>query len=473
MHDFSHLNISIVNSSQLNYGLRIDPYHYSKKFSDILTTVKQDKKYQSIKQLISEPVKTGHTPSMAEPSFWSGEIPFIKTNHLRENRIVDSFEDFLTEKGSKTISGSKLKENDVIVTIIGATEDIVGRAARIHSELEGSHINQNIALIRAKIPSGYLVAFLNSHYGRQQLYYLSRQTEQVNLNCREVEEVLVPIPSDELLSSIHSLITKTYLKEAESKEILEGLKLTLLSHLGFDNFNPSTVNYSSRSSKEANEANRLDGEYWLPVYDEILNIINSYQNGVSQIGKTFKQIKSNFKPEKDSKYKYVEIGDINIAQPDFSYTELMGDELPANAKIKLNHKTLVTSKVRPNRGATAILNDENEYIVSGAFVALQEKEMNLETLYAYLKLEPIKELLLRYNTGTSYPTITDNDVLNLPIPNITADVQSEIQSKVVNATELLSHSKRLLEVAKRAVEVFIEQDENAALEYIRQNYEQV
>jgi len=149
----------------------------------------------------------------------------------------------------------------------------------------------------------------------------------------------------------------------------------------------------------------------------------------------------------------------------------MGDELPANAKIKLKHKTLVTSKVRPNRGATAIINDENEYIVSGAFVALQEKEMNLETLYAYLKLEPIKELLLRYNTGTSYPTITDNDVLNLPIPNVTADVQSEIQSKVVNATELLRDSKRLLEIAKRAVEVFIAQDEDASLEYIRQYYD--
>lgn len=42
----------------------------------------------------------------------------------------------------------------------------------------------------------YVNAYLNSFYGKQYLLYLSRQTEQVNLNCKEVEIVLIPEMSE-------------------------------------------------------------------------------------------------------------------------------------------------------------------------------------------------------------------------------------------------------------------------------------
>ena len=52
----------------------------------------------------------------------------------------------------------------------------------------------NIAIVRLKetLPPELLVVYLNTNYGRGYLWYLSRQTEQVNLNCREVEKLLVP-----------------------------------------------------------------------------------------------------------------------------------------------------------------------------------------------------------------------------------------------------------------------------------------
>lgn len=144
-----------------------------------------------------------------------------------------------------------------------------------------------------------------------------------------------------------------------------------------------------------------------------------------------------------------------------------GKELPANAKIKFEKKQLITSKVRPNRGATAILNSHEGFIGSGAFTVLTESgNINLESLMVYLKTQPIRDLLLKYNTGTSYPVIIDSDILNLPIPLVDKSIQNKIAELVSNASKARKQSKRLLEKAKRGVEIFIEQDETKALEYL-------
>jgi restriction endonuclease S subunit len=132
---------------------------------------------------------------MAKESYYGGDIKFIKTDNLRENLIQDNFDHFLSNEGNEEIKRSALKENDIIVTIIGATYDIIGRACLIEKEILPANINQNIALIRVdknKISPFYLNIYLNTFYGRGYLHYLSRQTEQVNLNCREVEELHIP-----------------------------------------------------------------------------------------------------------------------------------------------------------------------------------------------------------------------------------------------------------------------------------------
>lgn len=69
--------------------------------------------------------------------------------------------------------------------------------------------------------------------------------------------------------------------------------------------------------------------------------------------------------------------------------------------------------------------------------------------------------------GTQYPVIKNEDVLNLPIPKISAEKQSEISTKI-KETEIMRHkSKSLLDITKRAVEIAIEQDEPIAEKYIQ------
>jgi type I restriction enzyme S subunit len=89
-----------------------------------------------------------------------------------------------------------------------------------------------------------------------------------------------------------------------------------------------------------------------------------------------------------------------------------------------------------------------------------------ETLQILLKLDIYKELMLRYNCWASYPVIKDEDVLNLPIPKIDVKIQEKIAELVKESHISLDLSKQLLKKAKKSVEIFIEEDENEALEFL-------
>jgi len=70
------------------------------------------------------------------------------------------------------------------------------------------------------------------------------------------------------------------------------------------------------------------------------------------------------------------------------------------------------------------------------------------------------------NTGTSYPTLNDDDILNFPIPILPKEKQVEIQQKIIKSFSLRRYAKNLLEHAKRAVEIAIEQDEQTAINWL-------
>ena len=135
---------------------------------------------------------------------------------------------------------------------------------------------------------------------------------------------------------------------------------------------------------------------------------------------------------------------------------LHGSELPANAKIKFQKNDVIISKVRPYRGAIGIV-DCDDYVGSGAFTVLQENGIiNKETLMVFLRLKPLLDFSLKFNTGTSYPTITDEDILNFPLPKIDSKIQEQIKEKITEMCETKKLSKSLLEITKRGVEMAIE-----------------
>ncbi len=230
-----------------------------------------------------------------------------------------------------------------------------------------------------------------------------------------------------------------------------------MEELNLVNYKPKHQLTFETFKKEIEQAKRFDAEYFQPKYAEIVERIESYEGGFDVVKNQFNQNKVLSKKNKEF-YNYIEISDVNISNGEIISNKIDIKNIPANGKRKLFMNDLLISKVRPYRGAISFIDFEKDNLLgSGAFTVLQEKkEYKKEVLMIFLKTIFIKELLLRYNCGTSYPVIKDEDILNLKIPLIKPQTQTKIAQKIQESHKLRKESKELLEQAKRKVEEEIE-----------------
>lgn len=462
---FQVLNYSATTQDDGTF--RLDAEHYQEQF------LRNQKKLicfgsTPLAKLISQPVMTGHTPSMKIESYYGGDIGFVKTDNLREFKIAGEFAHYLSESGNTVIKRSSLKNGDLIVTIIGATHKIVGRAALVRKEDLPANINQNIALIRLKKPYSpeFLSAYLNCEIGKLALWFLARQTEQVNLNCREIEKILVPNVSDVFVQLVEDTYKNAVNCAHGSRAAFQKAQTILLSELSLTDWQPRHQISFIKNYSDTEQVERIDAEYYQPKYEEIIKTIKSYSGGYSPIRDEFRQSKSTFNIDVNKQYRYVEIGSVNVSNGEITPNEVLGSELPANAKRVLKKNDVIVSKVRTYRGAITIV-EENGYVGSSAFTVLRENgRINKETLLAFLHSPPLLAWSLKPNTGTSYPVIIDDDILTLPIPLLQTETQNQIQERITESFNLRKQSKHLLECAKRAVEIAIEHDEHAAIDWL-------
>lgn len=455
-----------------NETLRIDSGYFRKEVLVAYHNLKE-KPYYLNKEISI--IKSGTTPKDRDDELKEGVI-LLKTNDIRNNILLDEKERFyyIDSNTDEKMKSSRLKSGDVLINIVGATTDVIGRTSLIIDNFPKANITQAMAFCRIKqniLKQEYLFVFLQTYYGQIQVQRLARPTGQYNLNLDEVAKIIIPKLDNNFQLHIENLVKTSYQKLEESKTLYKEAEKSLLQELDLINFKPSEKNVTTKSFKESfGTSGRIDSEYYQPKYDHIEKIITDSGN-FTYIKNEFYHIKTSFDKSKDG-YNYIEIGDVNVSDGTNVCNYVETEDLPANAKINVKNGDLLVSTVRPYRGAVTIINtNENDLIVSGAFTVLRKKEnsnINTQVLQVLLRTDIYKELLLKYNVGTQYPVIKDEDVLNLIIPNINNSIQIQIEEKIKKSFELKEESKQLLDLAKRAVEVAIEKNEDEAIKIINE-----
>ena len=270
--------------------------------------------------------------------------------------------------------------------------------------------------------------------------------------------------------NLQTEIEKTYLRSKDLTELSKTryaeAENLLLAELGLADWQPKHKLTFATDYASMQRAERIDADYFQPRYEDIEKGIKNSSNGHTSIRNEFEQSKHTFEMKPEKLYRYVEIGSVNVSTGEIVAEEILGKNLPANAKRVLKKGDVIVSKVRTYRGAITTI-QEDGYVGSGAFCVLRENgRINKETLLACLRSKLFLTWSLKPNTGTSYPTLDDDDILDFPIPFLSEDKQSEIQQTVVESFNLRKQTKDLLECAKRAVEIAIEQDEQTAIDWL-------
>jgi len=457
--------VSVVQLSELREAKRIDADRYDVRFLELEEDLRKLTIVKELRSVIVEPVRTGHTPRDREIYEEDEKVYFIKTDTLREGLIDFENSDFLPARSLS--KRNYLEPNDVIVTIIGAHFDIIGRAAIFLPHFQKAVVNQNIAVIRTDenvLNPFFLMIFLNSKYGREQLWMLSRQTGQVNLNCREVEKLLVPIFDMGFQLSIEDLAKKSSKFIELSKSLYSQAENLLLEELGLKDFNPKyELSYTANLS-QAFSVHRVDAEYFQPLYHELIKHLRN--NFEVKLLKTFtidfqKGIEVGSENYQEEGKLFIRVSSLSIhgfVEKDQKYID---KELYQTLKKVYEPKVgdfLLTKDATP--GIAYVVKEPIEGIISSGILKLQINEKKIEKEYLALCINSLAgKLQIERDCGGSVITHWRPDqIKNLQIPILPPETQKKIAELVKQSHETRKKAKESLEEAKRKVEKAIEDE---------------
>ena len=114
------------------------------------------------------------------------------------------------------------------------------------------------------------------------------------------------------------------------------------------------------------------------------------------------------------------------------------------------------------------IKNETEMITSGALLHLMIKRGDVLPEYLTLVLNSlIVQLQAQRDAGGSIiQHWKPSEIQEILIPIIDISVQNQIEERIKKSFLLKEESKQLLDLAKKAVEIAIEEDENKAMEFI-------
>jgi restriction endonuclease S subunit len=434
------ITCSIIQKSQIESAYRIDAEYYQPEYLEVAARLKS-LPHKTLEDISHSIVSFG---AYALTNFieWQDEgVPFIVAENIKEGFISYDGVRYISDKTDELLKKSRVQEGQVLLSMSGS----VGNAAVANSIPPKLNSNQDIVKISLKenFSPYFVAAFLNSKYGRMQVLRLPVGSVQQHIFLWQTKTLLIPIFSDDVILGIERGYKEGLRQLVFAQVFYSQAEDLLLEELGLKDFKPEESLSHVVKLSDIKTAHRADAEYFQPKYEKLISSLGKRREYLNTVA--------------DVDYKYIEISDVDVGSGEVIFNIIKGENLPENAKLKIDGGELIVSKVRPTRGAVAIIPDEwNEgFVASGAFSVFNVSSPLREYLQVVLQSIVGKLQLEKPTTGTSYPTVTDEDIEALLIPIIPEFTQQKIADLVRKSHETRKKAKELLEEAKQKVEKII------------------
>ncbi len=456
--------------SGLERTLRVDSEFYSKENLKIESFIK-NKTYSKLTDLVK--VSDGNHAAISE-NFTTHGVPYYRGQDVNHFFIENSAPICIASSvfNLPIMKRSHLQKGDVLLSIVGT----IGSLSLVTTS-DKATCSCKLAILRPHSINNYFLAvFLESIYGKNQVKKLTRGAVQMGLILEDLDQLLIPVLSNNFQVSIKKVIKLGYQKLQDSKSLYTQAETLLLKTLGLDNFTPSTQSVNIKSFKDSFAATgRLDAEYYQSKYDDYIRQIQSYKNGFKYIADVLTTpIKNGTTPDSATLgYKTLEHYFVRVEafQQNLTIDETLfysvnsEDYLKHNANIVLKNDILVS--MTGTIGAVVIYLSNKPALINQNVMRLRcsTNIINTECFAVYLKTVG-KILLERVQTGNVQPYVNTSNFETLIVPLIDLSIQTQIADLVQQSFALKKESEQLLEKAKQAVELAIEQGEDVAMAYL-------
>ncbi len=395
-------------------------------------------------------------------------INLISATSPKQNVFNLTRNAYISEAAHIANPRTALRENDIILSTVGT----IGNCAVVNTDILPANSDRHVGIIRlnSSINPYVLSTFLLTKYGRNQTVREATGNVQPNLFLYKIKEIIVPIFGDMFQNTVKEAVleARQLLKKSDT-EYLEVKKL-LEAEIGIDMSSITNGGVSLKSFSESfGNTGRLDAEYYQPKYDKLMQAVSlSVHKKLKEIVTISKSIEPGSEAYKDNGIPFIRISDISkyeISAPD-KYLEpgskydlpiyyLKKDEIlfSKDGSVGIAYKVksdapMITSSALLHltiKDNSKILPDYLTAVLNSDIVQLQAERDAGGSIIKHWKLSEIKEVL---------------------VPVLDISRQKAVSEKSSKSFELRHRSKKLLEYAKQAVEMAIEQNETTAAAWL-------
>lgn len=331
--------------------------------------------------------------------------------------------------------------------------------------------------VNKKISKHVLLSYLISKYGSA-----FKDRFKTNLLISYVSKpdlYRIPVPSFSNLfqQNIDRIFKIIFDSKRESQNLYEKAESLLLREVNLENFQSSKESINVKSLSDSfNISGRLDAEYYQPKYEQVMNKITSQAyDTLTNIAKITKSVEPGSAYYDEEGLPFMRVADFSkegLTEPQKFLNDYFVNENKEKIKnLKPKKGTILFSK-DGSVGIAYHLRKDFNGITSSAILHLNikdEKRVIPEYLTLVLNSKLVQMQAERDAGGSIILHWRVSEIENVVIPIIDYAKQEKIAELIEESFSLKKQSEHLLEVAKKAVEIAIEENEETAMNYIKNN----
>ena len=359
-----------------------------------------------------------------------------------------------------------LQKEDVVISTVRPNRNAVAFIQK-----DGIVGSSGLAVLRTKkVEPAYLFAFCKTDYFVKCLMRANKTSMYPAVSKKDVLETPFFIPSDDFRSGIVWLVEEALLRVNKASLLFNNAQSLLLAELGLTDWQPKHQLTFIKNYSDTKKSDRIDAGHYQPKYDELIDAIKGCSGGwdtLENLVSISKGLEVGRKEYLNEGIPFIRVSNLNL----FGITEAKYISESLYAELKQHQpkrgEILLSKDATP--GIAYYLDEVPKRMIPASGILRLKNithKVNNEFLTLALNSIVVKEQVNREGGGFIITHWQPEQVKGTLIPILPVEIQTAIQRKVTESFDLRRQSKRLLECAKRAVEIAIEQDEPAAVAWL-------
>jgi len=451
------ITYSIIQKSQLEGALRLDAEYYQPEYSELNSKLKSQKS-KLLGELAEDIIYGPFGSEILQEDYRKSGIPLIRVSDLNDWFVHDDDLVFIEESMSQEMKRYQVIDGDIVVSQRGT----IAMFSRVTNRFSKWNISANLISIKKSenIDFDYLLVFLNSKYGADQLFRKLSGQVQPKITTDDVKSILILVPEEKVQKSISKLVKQVWQEQENSRSLYTQAENLLLEELGLKNFKLEDDLFYIINSYQINSAHRVDAEYFQPKYEKLISNVKAQISKLGDLVSFKKGIEIGSEQYQEEGRLFIRVSNLSkhgLVERDQKY---LSEELYQKLKKDFEPKVgeiLLTKDATP--GIAYLLKEKIEGIIAGGILRLTLKT-EIEPEYLALVINSIvgQAQVERDTGGSVIFHWRPEQIKNCLIPILPKPAQQKIADLVQKSHDARKKAKQLLEEAKRKVEKIVDKN---------------